>query len=217
MAEFNKIFLVWRQGVGQGREIVGTLERKADGRGVFNYVPDVEQLKKKGFTPYVEFKDLHKTYNGNVIEIFGQRLTKGDRPDIRRFYDFWEVDATQTDDQFYLLGKTQGLVPTDNFEFLAEYHMEPSLHFLTEIAGLSITKIANGTLQNGDVLQYELEPSNAFDPFAVKVFKGDLHIGYIKKVHSRIFYEKGGDALKITVKALEQNGVVKRIFVKVFA
>jgi hypothetical protein len=215
MGEFNKIYLVWRKGAGQGREIVGTLEKKADGRGVFSYAPEVEQLTKKGFTPYVEFKDLHKAYNGNVIEIFGQRLTKGDRPDISRFYDFWEVDAAQKDDQFYLLGKTQGLVPTDNFEFLAEYHMQPGVHFLTEIAGLSVTKIAKGAVQNGDILRFELDPSNSSDPFAVKVFKGNLHVGFIKKVHSRIFHENGGEALKLAVKALEQNGFIKRIFVKV--
>jgi hypothetical protein len=217
MAEFSKIYLVWRKGAGFGREIVGTLEKRSDGRGFFNYVPEIEALTKKGFTPYLEFQDLHKAHNGNVIEIFGQRLINTQRPDIRRFYEFWEVDPSQADDKFYLLGKTQGLVPTDNFEFLAEYHMEPGIHFLTEIAGLSKTEIARGKLTNGDSLDFELEPSNEFDSFAVKVFKNDLHIGYIKKIHSRIFYEEGAQNLNLTIKALEQNGTIKRVFVKVFA
>ncbi len=47
----------------------------------------------------------------------------------------------KADDKFYLLGKTQGLVATDNFEFLAEYHLIPNTHFLTDIAGLSHKKI----------------------------------------------------------------------------
>jgi hypothetical protein len=93
--------------------------------------------------------------------------------------------------------------------------MQPGVHFLTEIAGLSVTKIAKGAVQNGDILRFELDPSNSSDPFAVKVFKGNLHVGFIKKVHSRIFHENGGEALKLAVKALEQNGFIKRIFVKV--
>lgn len=217
MAEFSKIYLVWRKGAGHGREIVGTLERGREGNIFFSYVPNIDEMTKKGFTPYLELQDLHKTYNGNVVDIFAQRLTKADRPDISRFYDFWEVDRQQADDKFYLLGKTQGLVPTDNFEFLAEYHMEPGVHFLTEIAGLSMRKIERGQIVNGDFLTFRLEPSNESDPFAVKVFKHDLPIGYIKKVHSRIFYEKEASKLRLMVKALEQNGTIKRIFVKVFA
>ncbi len=217
MAEFSTIHLVWRKGAGEGREIVGTLDKRPDGRIFFSYVSNIDELAKKGFSAYLEFQDLHKTYNGNVIEIFGQRLTNADRPDISRFYEFWEVDPKQADDKFYLLGKTQGLVPTDNFEILAEYHMEPGVHFLTEIAGLSKFKIARGKLANGDLLTFKLEPSNEFDPFAVKVYKDDFHIGYIKKVHSRIFYEKEASNLVLEVKALEQNGTIKRIFVKVFA
>jgi hypothetical protein len=217
MAEFSNIYLVWREGAGHGREIVGTIERSTDGRVLFSYQPNVGELAKKGFRPYLEFPDLHRTYNGNVIDIFGQRLTKADRPDISRIYEFWEVDPKQVDDKFYLLGKTQGLVPTDNFEFLAEYNMVPGVHFLTEIAGLSKTKIQKGQVVNSDLLTFELEPTNEFDSYAVKVFKDNLQIGYIKKVHSRIFYHKEATKLKLEVKALEQNGTIKRIFVKVFA
>jgi hypothetical protein len=50
---------------------------------------------------------------------------KTDRPDIETFFKFWEVDKEKSGDKFYLLGKTQGLVPTDNFKFLAEYNLIP--------------------------------------------------------------------------------------------
>jgi hypothetical protein len=36
--------------------------------------------------------------------------------------------------------------------------------------------------------------------------KNDKEIGYIKKVHSRIFYEPGAETLKFTVKAVDSNG-----------
>lgn len=216
MQEFDKIYLVWRKGVGERRSAVGELTRSADGKHVFKYFPKTIALQQKeGFTPYTEFQDLTKEYNGNVAEIFGQRLTKSDRPDITAFYKFWEVDTEKANDKFYLLGKTQGLVPTDNFEFLADYKLIPNLHFLTEIAGLTKKTLPKGTLQIGDTLRYELEPENPKDEFAVKVFLGATELGYIKKYHSKVFHDAGSSKLNLTVKALDQNGVVKRVFVKV--
>ncbi len=216
MTEFDKIHLVWRKGAGSRRYAVGLLEKKQDGRHVFNYASDAERLQKEeGFTPYTEFQDLNKEYNGNVAEIFGQRLTKPDRPDINNFFKFWEVDPDKAHDKFYLLGKTQGLVATDNFEFLAEYKLLPDTHFLTELAGLSKNPLKRGILNIDDVLRFETESSNVHDKYAVKVFKDDLLLGYIKKYHSKIFYEPGSEQLKLTVKALEQNGIIKRVFIKV--
>jgi len=216
MEEFDKIFVVWRKGVGSGRHAVGILEKKPDGKKVFNYLPEAEELKEKeGFAPYTEFPDLKKEYNGNVAEIFGQRLTKTDRPDIGTFFKFWEVDPSKAEDKFYLLGKTQGLVATDNFEFLAEYKLVPDTHFLTELASLTYNPIAKGTIIVGDILSFELEPTNSEDEYAVRVFKGNQLLGYIKKYHSKVFYEPGAERLQLEVKALEQNGHIKRAFIKV--
>ena len=216
MTEFDKIYLVWRKGPGHRRHAVGVLEKKPDGKHIFKYLPQTATLQlEEGFTPYTEFQDLTKEYNGNVAEIFGQRLTKLDRTDIGNFFKFWEVDPSKALDKFYLLGKTQGLVPTDNFEFLAEYKLLPDTHFLTELASLSKIKLEKGTLYVSDVLRFELEPENEHDRYAVKVFKGDLMIGYIKKYHSKIFHEPGSENLKLQVKALDQNGYIKRVFIKV--
>lgn len=216
MYEFDTIHVVWRKGVGGRRYSVGVLKKTPEGKHIFKYADNAEQLRKEeGFTPYTEFQDLNKEYNGNVAEIFGQRLTKTDRPDVNNFFSFWEVDPQRANDKFYLLGKTQGLVATDNFEFLAEYHLMPDTHFLTEIASLSIKPLPKGTVQIGDILRFELEPLNIHDKLAVKVFKGDIFLGYIKKYHNKIFHEKGADKLKLIVKAVEQNGSIKRIFLKV--
>jgi hypothetical protein len=216
MKEFDKIHLVWRKGTGGRRYSVGLLQRTADGSHIFKYAADAAQLQKEeGFTPYTEFQDLHKEYNGNVAEIFGQRLIKTDRPDIGSFFKFWEVDTDKANDKFYLLGKTQGLVATDNFEFLAEYKLTSNTHFLTELASMSVQQLQRGALKEGDKLRFEKEPDNEYDCDAIKVFKENLFIGYIKKYHNKIFCEPGAESLSLTVKALEQNGIIKRIFVKV--
>ncbi len=218
MKEFEKIYLVWRKGPGSRRYAIGVLEKTPEGKNQFSYKPKaISLVKDEGFTPYTEFQDLNMVYNGNVAEIFGQRLTKSERPDIANIYKFWEVDPEKASDKFYLLGKTQGLVPTDNFEFLAEYIYQPGLRFLTELAGLSKYQTPKGAIKSGDTLHYELDRENEHDRYAVKVYKDDLLLGYIKKYHSKVFYDAGDAQLQLQVKAVEENGVLKRVFVKVSA
>lgn len=216
MKEIGHIYLSWREGLGKRRHIVGVLKRNATLGVRFSYLKKgVETAKMDGFSPYTEFPDFEKEYTKNVLEVFGQRIMKSERSDISDFYDFWEIDTKFNDDKFYLLAHTQGLNPTDNFEFLADYNPNKSLRFLTDLASLSTLKLSTDSVKHGDILSYKLEPDNEFDDKAVKVFKGDKEIGYIKKIHSRVFYKQKGSLLKLIVKAVEQNGVIKRIFVKV--
>jgi hypothetical protein len=217
MREFDKIYLSWRKAPGHKRHIVGVLQNKTEESSyVFQYFPEAaEEAMKEGFTAYTEFRDIHASYNGNTLDIFAQRLTKSQRPDVQKFYDFWEIDSRHTADKFYLLGHTQGLLPTDNFEFLADYNPIDGLHFLTELAGLTYTAPPGDSLIVGDTLEYRLQPTNEHDPEAVMVFKGEMHLGFIKKIHCRVFHKPGAEALKLTVKAIDKNGIIRRVFVKV--
>lgn len=218
MKEIGYIYLSWRQGPGKDRHIVGVLKRNATDGVRFSYIKDgVEKAKKDGFTPYTEFPDLERTYKDNVIEIFGQRITKSDRSDFSDFLQFWEADPGFKEDKFYLLAYTQGLNPADNFEFLADYNPSRTLRFVTDLAGLTVFSLAAGVIKNDDTLRYELDKHNEHDRFAVKVFKGDHFIGYIKKIHSRVFHKKGALNLKLKAKSVDQNGIVKRAFVLVSA
>src|SRR5258705_1072225 len=194
MKEFDKIYLSWRKGQGSNRHIVGVLKQSSNGQFAFSYDnPAVEKAKEDGFTPYTEFADITQSYNGNVLDIFAQRLIKSERPDIQTFYDFWEIEPRFKNDKFYLLGHTQGLQPTDNFEFLADYNIVDGLHFLTELAGLSTYKLPAGTLKEGDVLKFEIDNNNEHDHEAVTVFKGDTEVGHIKRIHCKVFHKPGAE------------------------
>src|SRR5690606_13899285 len=150
MAEFSKIYLAWRKGKGSRRHIVGILERQADNNVSFKYLPEVRNLvKTEGFIPYFEFPDLEKTYEHNVIQIFSHRLIKPERPDVLTFSDFWEVDSALAEDKFYLLGKTQGLTASDNFEFLADYNYFPGIRFLTDLSSLTHLQLPKDSLKKG--------------------------------------------------------------------
>ncbi|UCS92152.1 HIRAN domain-containing protein [Echinicola marina] len=217
MREIGHIYLTWREGQGKRRYIVGVLKRNATEGVSFRYLKEeVEKAAKDGFSPYTEFPDVKKEYKQGVLESFGQRIMKSERADIKDFYDFWEIDPKYKEDKYYMLAHTQGLNPTDNFEFLAEYNPIKDLRFLTDLASLSKLKLEPNTVKTGDELTYQLEPKNPRDSFAVKVLKGDKEVGYIKRIHSKVFHRSKWP-LKIKVKAVEQNGTIKRIFVKVCA
>lgn len=216
MKEVGHIYLSWRKGLGERRHIVGVLRSNSTDGVRFAYLPKgVEKAQKEGFTVYTEFPDLTKEYNGSALDVFGQRIMKSERSDINDFLSFWEINPKHKSDKYYLLARTQGLNPSDNFEFLADYNPVKGLCFLTDLAGLSKLNLSSGLLKEGDELSYELETDNQYDKYAVKVsFNGKL-VGYIKKIHSQVFHKAGENKLKVRVKALDQNGSIKRIFVKV--
>ena len=105
-------------------------------------------------------------------------------------------------------------MPTDNFEFLADFYPRKNLCFITEISGLSKTKIESNLLNEGDVLKTFLEKDNAYDKYAVALYKDELKLGYVKLINNRVFYHTKYTP-KVIVHSIEKNGVLKRVFIKV--
>lgn len=209
------IYLAWRKGAGFSRIIIGVIKRNAFG-ATFSYIKEgLEKAKKDGFVTYTDFPDENRIYNDGVLDIFGLRLNKSEREDIQKYYDYWGIDPKCKDDKYYLLAHTQGLLPTDNFEFLADFNPVKDLSFVSELCSLTKLQLPKDTLEEGEQLRWVKEPTNESDKFAVKVYKGDLFVGYIKRVHSRIFYKKCRSELKITVKSLNRNGHLNRAFIKI--
>lgn len=173
------------------------------------------EAEKEGFTPYVDFPDLTKVYSENVLEIFGQRLIKTERPDVQKYLDYWAIDAKYKDDKFYLLAHTQGILSTDNFEFLAEFNPIKGLSFISEICGLSYTKIPPDLIKIGEELHWELDKKNQYDANAVRVYKGETYLGNVKLIHCNVFHKTGKQKLKIKVKSIEKNGQLNRAFINV--
>lgn len=217
MNAIGNIYLIWRPGRGNNRFPVGVIKKNISSGISFQYIQkNVEEAKKMGFVHYEGFPDLNKVYNENVIEIFGQRIIKSERNDVKDFYDFWGVDSKFVDDKFYMLAYTQGLLPTDNYEFLAEFNPVKGLRFITELTGLSHNKIPADALQVGDELKYELDRHNKFDKDAVVVLKNKKILGYIKAIHCRVF-GKAKKTLKVTVSKIEKSDILNRVFLKIEA
>lgn len=209
------IYLAWRKGAGYPRIIIGVIKRNTFGV-TFSYLQNgLDEAKKEGFVTYTDFPDEKKVYTEGVLDIFGLRLNKSEREDIQKYYDYWEIDPQFKDDKYYLLAHTQGLLPTDNFEFLADFNPVKGISFTSELCFLTKLQLPKDTLEEGDELTWIKEPQNVHDRYAVKVYKGDTFVGYIKKVHSHIFYKKCRSKLKITVKSLNRNGHLNRAFIRI--
>lgn len=216
MKAIGKIYLAWRKGKGSRRIVVGVMDKNTTDGVRFRYFEDgVQKAMAEGFTPYIDFPDIKKRYAENVLEVFGQRLIKTERSDIQRYLDFWDIDPKFKDDKFYLLAYTQGMLSNDNFEFLADFYPVRDLKFVSEICGLSHEKIKPGLLSVGEKLSYELEKGNIKDKYAVMVKKGDIVLGYVKAIHSRVFHKQAKYPLQIKVKSIDQNGSVNRVFIEI--
>lgn len=210
----KQITVTWRLGRSYGRIPIGIIRSNVLDGTTFQYIKEgVREAKKKGFICYSEFPDLDKKYETNVLSVFAQRINNSDRTDIQEYYNFWEVPPIYKKNIFYLLAYTQGILPTDNFEFLAEFRGVKGLKFVSEITGFSSNPLLAGMLHEGETLRWELEPKNKFDSEAVALYKEDKLIGYVKKIHSHAFLLQGSSSLQVSVKKLEQNEYINRAFI----
>ena len=79
-----------------------------------------------------------------------------------------------------------------------------------EVAGVMYRMAAyrQARVARGDRLTLVLEPDNKYDAKAIKVMKGDLHVGYVPKSHNKQLHEHVRCAAKMTccVDAAWANG-----------
>lgn len=207
------IYLIWRKDRGADRIPIGVIKRNQTDGIRFKYLPvGLAKAKAEGFGGYAGFPEVEKEYKENVIEKFGQRLIRTERNDLSDFYTFWKINSKYKKDDYYMLAFTQGILATDNYEFLADFNPKKGLSFISEIAGLSKTKISSDIVQVGDILTYSKDPTNDYDKRAVALYKGDKKLGYVKRIHNRVFYKTKG-AIEIKVHHLEKNGKIDRAFI----
>ena len=212
----KQIYLVWRRGRSDRRIKVGRILRNQTEGVRFMYIPEnLSQAVEKGFNMYPDFPNPELVYKNNVLEIFSQRLTNTERTDIQKYYEYWEINPKLKENKYYVLAQTQGLLSTDNFKFLAEYYPVRDLKFISEICGLSQTRLPSGTLKVGDVLHWKLDSKNPYDKYAVKLYKDDMFLGYVKAVHCKVFHDSKYKLFSVKIKSIEQNGHINRAFISV--
>lgn len=216
-SKIKLINLVWRDGKSGIIIPVATIKSNVFGTTFAYDKCGVEEARKLGFVCFPEFPDTEKKYSTNVLKILAQRINDRERSDIQSYYDFWEIPEKARLDAYRMLAYTQGMLPTDTFEFLAEYYGTKGVHFVSEISGLTYNQLDNDSIKVGDVLQWKREPDNEHDHYAVALYKDGVKLSYVKKIHSRVFYLKRSDRLTVTVKKIEHNGHISRAFIVIDA
>lgn len=213
----KQIYLIWRRGRNDSRIKVGVITKNQTEGVKFKYIPSgVKDAIEKGFNMYPDFPNPDIVYKNNVLETFAQRLTNTERGDIQKYYDYWEILPSLKNNKFYVLAQTQGLLSTDNFEFIAEYYPVKGLRFTSEICGLTKRQLPSGTLTIGESLIWKLEKNNIYDKYAVHLYKKNgQEVGYVKTIHSKVFHDSKYKRFEVKVKSLEQNGHINRAFITV--
>lgn len=207
------IYISWQKKTGEPRYIIAKVKRNVEGMAFSYLKEEFEKAKKDGLEYFLGFKNAENITPKEVENLLFLRVISKDRPDRNEFLKFWE--AENVTDTFDVLALTQGKSATDNFEFLADFSTAKAkkLTFITDLAHLSHLKLPANTIKKGDILTYQKGTDNEFDKNAIVVFLGDLKVGYIKKIHNKIFQRP--QLLKLTVKEINQNGTIKQVFVKI--
>lgn len=212
----KSITLVWRPGKSHSRIPVAIVKSNVFGT-TFRYLKDgVEQAKEKGFVCFPDFPDTKEVHDENVLKVLSLRINDSERSDIQDYYSFWEVPKAAQKDTYRLLAYTQGMLPTDNFEFLAEYYGVKGVRFVSELTGLSENQIDNEYIQEGDELEWRLEPSNEHDPKAVALYKNKQMLGHVKRIHCHVFHLPSSSFLKVRVKKIIHNGHISRAHILIY-
>lgn len=176
------------------------------------------EAKEKGLRRLPGFGDPEEAQKEEIKSWLMQRSVNPDRSDFNQIKAFFSIPDKS--DFFDILAYTQGVSPTDNFEFVARYHPNKHFVFTTDIAGLShCIKNEAPLLRVSDKLEYKHEGDNEKDKNAVAVYFSNEKLGYIKKIHSEYIVDciKRNIELDIIVIAvqLSKNDVLDTVFVKI--
>ena len=216
--KIRQIVVTWRQGRGFNRIPVAIVKKNESEGMSFRYIEEgVNQARKNGFACYPDFTDINRVYNQNIQQILSHRLNSPERPDIGKFYDFWEIPSESRGDIYRMLAYTQGQLPTDNFEFLAQYYSVSGVRFVSEITGFSENPLDTGSLTEGCELEWKLDQKNEYDKKAVSLYYKSQFVGHIKRIHNDVFHLRNAKSLKVKVKKLEQNGHINKAYILIYA
>lgn len=196
----TELWLIWKDPLTRQRFVVGKLWFNS--KYYFQYVKNSRQTsitnygmdlaEKYGFRKLEPFQDFRVFSNNTLFNVFNRRLPDRTRADFNSLVKEYKLESDCT--PLELLEATGGRLATDTFEFVNPFTCEESGEFEIDffIAGWRHYdgETVFNQLTNGTMLKLVLEPTNKFDPFAIKVLgPGDVMLGYVPVYYSRYLDE----------------------------
>jgi hypothetical protein len=188
----NKLLLNWK-GQSKKNYLVGTLEKLPE-KYIFRYNKElIDEAKKEGFAPFVGFSDEEKIYSSKkLFSIFERRLPNSNRAVFKKFLQENELDVGG-DVGWEYLRLTKGKLATDSLSFQQPAIYKCDKEFLSlsfEVAGWSVTKDRNKSLDVNKNVKVQIDHKNEHDEHAIEIIdpENNMRIGYIPRPFNSIFY-----------------------------
>lgn len=192
MKNEKKLYMIWKSANTRRRYKVAELVNINDEKYIFSYInPELNDAKKVGFSLYPGFNDDNKRYKSNYLfKNIAMRLPNKNRDDYNTYSEKFGILPGDSD--FEILTKTKGKIVTDNIEFIRPFSKNG---FEFEIAGIRYydIKTIKRCLHIGDVVKLEIDSTNKFDEYAVKVTyeydRKSYILGYVPRYYSEDVYK----------------------------
>lgn len=183
------LFLIWKDPKTRQNFVIGELSK--NGLYEFKYIDDIENALTKGFTLLPAFPDKTITYKSQeMFSSFSSRLPDKKRRDIQQILSKYHLSEY---DEYALLKRSGAKLPIDNLNFIEPiFDTDENVERCFFIAGPRHYLGCNGekcedmpSVDIGDPVLLELEPSNTHDNNAVKILtESKKTLGYIPRYYS---------------------------------
>lgn len=225
LLEPRRLLLIWQRPLvdsgSRNRRVVGEIVRTPDDVVTFRYLSETDDFlaaKAEGFQGYPAFRIAKPLHEIHVMEAFTCRLPSRRRGDFAEYLSAYSLPTNFSGSDFSLLAHTGGRLPGDGFEIVPELGgIQAPFDLIVEVAGTRYqTNVRLENVSVGDIVELIPEPTNTFDPHAVKVeHSSGGHLGYIPRPFCEML-RQWMDAGKLSASIQKLNGRPDRRLVYLF-
>ncbi len=146
---------------------------------------ELEEARKLGFEGHPAYALEADARFANALSVLARRLPPATRGDYGAYLATYALPATMRPTQFDLLALTQGIVPGDPYYFVDTLESAcPPIDFLMQVNGTRHYSDNVRHVEKGQAVRFVPEPSNPYDPYAVRVDALGQPIGYVPRVQA---------------------------------
>ena len=201
------LYLIWKDPETRRNYTIGKLTRAES--FTFEYCEDATEAEQAGWKPLGAFP-TYQVYSSEILfPVFASRLPDKKRRDIKTILRKYKLNDF---DEFELLRKSCARLPIDTYEFVDPIFAEDEVverEFY--VMGIRHHSSCNGTdctllpsLKAGDLLVFEEEPDNKYDPMAIRVLtqEGD-HLGYVPRYYNKAIIARLHNGMTYSCEVIE--------------
>lgn len=216
IVEPQRLLLFWqaRESKNRSRYYVGQLVKR-DGRVALEYDlegAELAEAKELGFQGYPAFSLKKGEHSQQVQEAFVRRLPPRSRSDFGRYLKLRAIEPSSDVSDFALLGYSGAKLPNDGFELIHPFDEPPErFEVLLEIAGFRHeSEVLPEDLEEGGPVMFSPEPTNSYDPKAIRMESKGRKLGYVPRGHLELLQRVMTQGAEVSGEVFRKNGTSER-------